>query len=184
MKESQTKGLASHGHPESCDGAREGAVEALTGAHAGAVLSRESQINQGADAVRVSGRPHAGARHGEPTRNPARSETCGMRGNSECENREIPHPPRGDGPRGRAGKVDDRKPAMHGGGKSDSPIVPAKSPNNAAGTVAEVAEGRGLTKEVAGQQNTPRTQSRPMSVPSALDRVREQPEKRVGVNPR
>jgi group II intron reverse transcriptase/maturase len=35
-----------------------------------------------------------------------------------------------------------------------------------------VAEGRGLIKENTGQQNTPRTQCRTLSVPSALDRVR------------
>ena len=35
MKESHRKDLASHPDPESCVGARKGAVEALTGAHAG-----------------------------------------------------------------------------------------------------------------------------------------------------
>ena len=33
MKESHTEGLASHGDPESCAGARKGVGEALTGAH-------------------------------------------------------------------------------------------------------------------------------------------------------
>jgi group II intron reverse transcriptase/maturase len=89
------------------------------------------------------------------------------------ENREIPYPPLGDGPGGRAGKVDDRNPAMHGNGKSDSSVLPTKSPNKADGIAAEVVEGRGLTKENVDQQNTPRTQRRTLSVPSALDRVRQ-----------
>jgi hypothetical protein len=59
MKESHTEGPASHGDPESCVGAREGTGEALTGAHTGGVLSREVRLNQGADAVVLSGRQHA-----------------------------------------------------------------------------------------------------------------------------
>ena len=73
----------------------------------------------------------------------------------------------------RAGKVDDRTPAMHGHGKSDRPVVPTKLPNKAGQPAAEAVEGRGLTKENASQQNTPRTQSRQSGVPSALDRVRQ-----------
>ena len=39
MKESHRKGVASHPDPESCMASREAAIEALTGAHAGRVLS-------------------------------------------------------------------------------------------------------------------------------------------------
>jgi len=42
MEESYREGLASHPDPESCGGARKGAAEALTGEHAGKVLSRGS----------------------------------------------------------------------------------------------------------------------------------------------
>src|SRR5215213_503762 len=42
MKESYVKGLANHNDPESCGGARKSDGEALTGASAGRVLSRES----------------------------------------------------------------------------------------------------------------------------------------------
>ncbi len=35
---------------------------------------------------------------------------------------------------------------MHGHRKSDSPVLPAKLPNNAGSPVAEVVEGRGLPK--------------------------------------
>src|SRR3989442_7161079 len=172
MKESHTEGPASHGDPESCEGARKDSAEALTGAHAGGVSSREIRRHQGADAVVLSGRQHTRARQGERAGDPARSKTSCTRGNSTRENREIPHLPSGSGPGGRAGKVDDRNPAMDGGGKSDRLVVPTKSPNKAGRPVAEAAEGRGLTKENAGQQNTPRTQSR-NGVPSALDRVRK-----------
>jgi hypothetical protein len=41
MQESHRKGVAIHPDPESCVVAREGAIEALTGAHAGRVLSCE-----------------------------------------------------------------------------------------------------------------------------------------------
>ena len=43
MQESHGKGLANHPDPESCvGGRREAAIEALTGAHAGRVLSCET----------------------------------------------------------------------------------------------------------------------------------------------
>ena len=41
MEESYRKGLANHPDPESCVASREVAIEALTGAHAGRVLSCE-----------------------------------------------------------------------------------------------------------------------------------------------
>ena len=98
------------------------------------------------------------------------SSTCG---NSMRENREIPYLPLGDGTGGGAGKVIDRNPAMHGYGKSDSPTVLTKPSNQAEDSVAEVVEGRGLTKENTEQQNTSRTRCRTTDVPSALDRVRQ-----------
>jgi len=38
MQEPYTEGVATHGDPESCVGAREGAGEALTGARAGRAI--------------------------------------------------------------------------------------------------------------------------------------------------
>ena len=135
-------------------------------------MSRETRCNQGADVVELSGRQNTCARKGEGTSDPARSETSSTCGNSMRENREIPYLPPGDGPGGRAGKVDDRNPAMHRHGKSDSSILPTKPLNKARKLAAEVVEGRGLTKENVLQQNTRRTQSREPCVPSALERVR------------
>ena len=42
---------------------------------------------------------------------------------------------------------------MHGGEKSDGPIVPAKRPNNATKVVAEAVEERGPAKGNTDQQN-------------------------------
>ena len=66
--------LANHDDPESCVGIREGVGEALTGEHAGRVLSREKLSVQGADAVERSGRQHGVARYGECHTGPAWSE--------------------------------------------------------------------------------------------------------------
>ena len=60
----------------------------------------------------------------------------------------------------------------NGPGKSDSPAVPEKSPNNAGQPVAEGMEGRGLAKGNLPQQNASRTPSR-NNAPSALERVRQ-----------
>ena len=62
MKEPHVEGLATHDDPESCGDAREGMAEALTGARAGWVLSREIRQLQGADAVVRGGRQHAPGR--------------------------------------------------------------------------------------------------------------------------
>ena len=60
----------------------------------------------------------------------------------------------------------------NGPGKSDSPTVPGKSPDNAGQPVAEGMEGRGLAKGNLPQQNAFRTPSR-KDAPSALERVRQ-----------
>jgi len=57
-------------------------------------------------------------------------------------------------------------------GKSDSPVVPAKSPNKAGQPAAEGMEGRGLAKGNLPQQNASRTPSREDAL-SALERVRQ-----------
>ena len=89
------------------------------------------------------------------------------------ENREIPESPTADGAAGRIGKAKGRTPMMHGSGKSDRPVVPAKPSNNAEPSAAERVEGRGLAKGNMVEQNAPRTQRRALGAPSALDRVRQ-----------
>jgi RNA-directed DNA polymerase len=61
---------------------------------------------------------------------------------------------------------------MNEHGKSDRPVVPAKSPNKAGQPAAEGTEGSGLTKGNLPQQNASRTPSR-TDAPSALERVRQ-----------
>ena len=89
MRVPYVEGLASHDGPESCAGARKGVGEALTGEHAGRVLSREKFTIQGADAVEKSGRQHGEARHGERRSGPAWSETSRTHGRRLFGNGEI-----------------------------------------------------------------------------------------------
>ena len=109
MEKSYGEGLATHTDPESCGAACEGGVEALTGARAGRVFSRERTSLRGADAVRRSGRLHSAHRYREMRRDPARSETPSTYGNISHENREILCPPAADGVAGRVGKSKDAR---------------------------------------------------------------------------
>jgi RNA-directed DNA polymerase len=61
---------------------------------------------------------------------------------------------------------------MHERGKSDSPVVPAKPPNNAASAAAEVVEERGLAKGNMTSTTRP-GHSAGLGVSSGLDRVRQ-----------
>ena len=94
MKVSNVKGLANRSDPESCGGARKGAVEALTGESAGWVLSREKDRARDADPEGERGRPQPVFRFGKERWYPARSEAPGMYGRNLRENREILRPPR------------------------------------------------------------------------------------------
>jgi len=107
MQESYGEDLASHTDPESCAVAREGDREALTGARAGGLLSREIILVRGADAVAVSGRLHPMPRYGERYKDLARSENLSMHGNISRENREVPYSPATYGMAGRIGKSQD-----------------------------------------------------------------------------
>jgi len=69
-------------------------------------------------------------------------------------------------------EVQGHKPMMHDRGKSHSPILPEKSPNNAPSRAAEGMEGRGLAKGKTLEHNTLRTQGRD-GVHHALERIRE-----------
>ena len=91
MRESYSEGVAIHADPESCGGVREGAVEALTGAHAGQPLSREIHCPRGADVVIGGGRQHRTGRYCETLADPARSKTLCTYGTHLRGNREIPH---------------------------------------------------------------------------------------------
>jgi RNA-directed DNA polymerase len=72
------------------------------------------------------------------------------------------------GPRGQG---QGRNPSMHGHGKSDGLVVPAKLPNNVARAVAEVVEERRPAKGNVASETRPGL-SAGLSVTSELDRVR------------
>ena len=114
MKESYGEGLATHTGPESCVGAREGGGEALTGERAGRVLSREIHTPR----KRYSGVPTpwkkaeghtGGVDTARRARDPARSETPSMHGNTSRGNREIPWSPVAPWAAGRIGKSKDAR---------------------------------------------------------------------------
>jgi len=153
MKVSCDQGIASQVGPESCGGVREGALEALTGERAGRVLSLENLILRGADAVLTGGRQQRPVRHREDGPHPAWSETPRTHRSTSRGSREIPVPalPTGASPRREPARGTT---ATHGTGKSDRPVVPAKSPNKACGAppAAEGMEGRGLAKEKRRQR--------------------------------
>jgi len=115
MKESYREGVANRSGPESCACvAREGEGEALTGVRAGWPSSREidapwrkPRALRGADAVEDGGRPHPTRRQREARRDPARSETPRMHGNTSHGNREVPRSSTAEGAADRIGKSKD-----------------------------------------------------------------------------
>jgi hypothetical protein len=107
MKESYGEDRASHTDPESCTVARKGGREALTGACAGELLSRERMMVRGADAVSASGRLHPIPRHGKRYGDLARSKNLCMHRTTARENRESPCSPVRNGATGRIGKSKD-----------------------------------------------------------------------------
>ena len=181
-KSHTVEGLATHAGPESCAVVRKDGGEALTGEHAGQVWSRENLASQGpthscyAEGYKITDVI------GESVMSLARSETLHMRRHSMRENREIHPLPRRDGNVGRLGKARSRTPRMDGGWKSDTSVVPTKSPNNTLQEmgVAEGMEGRDVVKDHTVDRSTPRTQRR-TRVPEGLARVhrRAQQDKRT-----
>jgi RNA-directed DNA polymerase len=93
MKELYIEGVATHGGPESCVGAREDVGEALTGVRAGWLSSREiTEAGVPTQSMEAEGHTVGGAIR-EPLADPARSKNPCMRGISMCENREVPRSP-------------------------------------------------------------------------------------------
>src|SRR6266849_5560679 len=160
MKESHRKGVASHPGPESCVGSRKAAGEALTGAHAGWVLSCEIIATGVPTSFRMAEGNTDGCAIRQHPQDSAQSETPGMYGNSTRKNRETPSTPVVEGVTGQLEKALSQKSNVHVGGESDGRVVPTKCPNNGSKPPAEGMEGRRPTKENIGQATAPRTQSR------------------------
>ena len=106
MKESDIEGLATHGGPGPCAGAREGAGEALAEGMQAGLLSREiTESGVPTPSDRAEGNIAGGAIR-EPSVAPARSENHGMYASSMRENRESPAPPALRSGAGRSGKAE------------------------------------------------------------------------------
>jgi len=174
MKEPHKKGVANHLDPESCGGAREGAAEALTGAHAGLLPSSEITTS-GAPTRWTAGEGHtAGSVTREPPAGTAESTNQSMRGIPMRENRESPRSPPADGSGGSPRKGHGRDPGMHDRGQSDGLVVPTKSPNKSA--PASGCGGDGGKEAGRGKHAPERHVPDPapdQDVPSGLERVRK-----------
>jgi hypothetical protein len=108
VKVSHSEGVAIHAGPESCAVDRKVGGEALIGGRVGWVLSSESAVVWGADALGLGGRQHPGSRYGERDWDPAESKTPSMHASTSHGNREIPwSPAKDDGLAGRIGKSQD-----------------------------------------------------------------------------
>ena len=163
--------MANHSGPESCDIRREAGVEALTGEtdrpaieprnnHSGMpTLLSEAEGNAVHDDYRQS------------CADPTRSENLCMSGSLSHGSSEVSSVSDGSRP-DRVGKVNDRNPAIHADEKSDTPIVPKKSPNKG-NPPAEVMEGRGVAGGNANESPAYRTLSRDKCASKGLEGVRE-----------
>lgn len=175
MKVRHRKGIANHPDPESCGGAREGVVEALTGESAGQPLSREIR-QSGAPTLLSEAEGHIveGATR-ESSTSPTRSKTLSMRRSSPNRNCEISPAPAVKLAVGGSGKALGRTPDIHAGEKSDACVVPMNDPNNGADSKpaqTEGPEGRRAAKRNTEALPAPRTQSRTRAS-MGLDGVRE-----------
>lgn len=170
MKESYGEGVAIHTGPESCGGTREGAVEALTGETAGqGIEPRKHPRLRDADAHGAERKARSGASIRQDAVESRAVADSGTQGSILHGNREVPRLPE---PIGTHREVQGHTPMMKERGKSDRPVVPEKSSNQAAPAAAERMEGRGLAKGNLSQQNASRTLRR-NDAPNALERVRQ-----------
>ena len=162
MKESYGEGVASHTDPESCAGVREDTGEALTGVHAGRVLSFEKVKNRGADAMLLNGRQHRAHRYRQMCTGPRVVVDPAHAWKLPTQELGDPVPDPGRWHQGPRRESQGNKTAMYGHGKSDRSIVPKKLANKGpdVSRPAERAEGRDLAKGNPRRQNRFRAQYR------------------------
>jgi RNA-directed DNA polymerase len=175
MKVRHRKGIANHPGPESCGGAREGVIEALTGERAGQPLSREIK-QSGAPTPLSEAEGHiVGGATRESSKSPTRSKTLSMRRSSLNRNGEVSSAPAAQLAAGGSGKAVGRTPDIHADEKSDACVVPMNVPNKDTGSepvLAEGREGRRAAKSNTEAPPAPRTQRR-IRASTGLDGVRE-----------
>jgi len=152
------KEVANRSGPESCDGCREEAVEALTGeTDRPAIEPRNQESGMPTLLSEAEGNTEHGANR-KSCSDPARSQTLSKSGSLLHRSWEISSAIAA-APTVGAGKANRRNPAIHTDEKSDTPTVPKKLSNKGLGP-AETAEGRGVAKGNVDQSPAPRTQSR------------------------
>ena len=166
MKELYNEGIVNHIGPESCAGGGNVMGEALTGVHAGWVLSRE-RFNGSGRRCRWQGRKTISA---TSLRRDVSRAPRGRRPHARMEalrtRTGISHEPTlQDGDKVRTVNPKGNTTVMHGYGKSDNLIVLRTLPNkrNDATFPAEEVEGRRLAKGNLLQSNKYRTQYRSRS---------------------
>src|SRR5690242_17578886 len=131
MKVRYGEEVANHSGPESCGGAREGAVEALTGETGRpGIEPRNPDFGMPTLLSEAEGNTEQGANR-KPCEDPARSKTPCTPGSFLHRSWEISSAPAAV-VAGGAGKVNNRNPVVNADEKSDTPILPSKPPNKGA----------------------------------------------------
>ena len=171
MKVQYGKEVANHSGPESCGGARESASEALTGETGGSAIEpRNQKSGTPMQLSNAEGNTGQGDTR-EPCDGSARSETLYTPGSLLHRSWEISVAPEAQAS-GNPGKAKCRTPGTQAAEKSDTPVVPKRTPNK--GIVpAEVVEGRGVAKGNAEQITALRTQGRDSRASMGLEGVRQ-----------
>jgi Retron-type reverse transcriptase len=171
MKVRYGEEMANHSDPESCDIHREVYVEALTGETDRPAIEPR---NQESGMPTLLSEAEGNMMHDDNRKScvdPTRSETLCMSGSYLHGSSEISSVSDA-GWSDRAGKVNDRKPAIYADEKSDTPIVPKKLPNKG-DNPAEAMEGRGVAKGNTDEFPVSRTQSRKHDTSTGLEGIRE-----------
>jgi group II intron reverse transcriptase/maturase len=171
MKVQYGEEMANHSGPESCGMHREVHVEALTGETDRPAIEPR---NQNSGMPTLLSEAEGNMVHDDNRKSctdPTRSETLCMSGSFSHGSSEISSVPGATWP-GRAGKVNDRNPAIDAVEKSDTPIVPKKLSNKGI-LPAEIVEGRGVAKGNVDESPASRTQSRNHDASMGLEGIRE-----------
>jgi hypothetical protein len=171
MKVQYGKDVANHSGPESCEGAREGVGETLTGETGRPGMEpRNQEFGTPTLLSEAEGNMEQGINR-KSCDSPARSKTLHMSGSLSHGSWEISIAPGAETP-GSTGKADGHKPGTEAVEKSDSLIVPRK-PSNKGEHPTETVEGRGEAKGNAEQTSASRTLSRTSCASTSLERVRK-----------
>ena len=178
MKESYRKELAAHPDPESCGVVRKDNHEALTGADAGEVLSREIRKPVSPTLLcEAEGHVSTSAKASLSTDRRGRRPSARIETSSAGTGRPQ-RSPRGDARLERPTKAQSQSVGMNSDGESDGSVVSMKPTNKVWKSQwvfpeAELGERRDPIKRNTAISGTSRTQSRISEVSPRLERVRE-----------